>query len=212
MVRSLAKLSRIAPPPGLAKLFSELPLVGNETREDYEGLFTAIATATKPADPIAWLIVRDITDLSWEIKRERNLKRQVMNYSYQRKIRELLTPYVPSNGEFVSFLKPQVISPEAQKIYDEVNEKMKQWAGDPKRRRKVEKGLEDQGYDAAYISRAAQTACASEVDAIDRRIASYEMRRMAALKTMDNYNEAVARRLRAVNADVIDGEFTEAAE
>jgi hypothetical protein len=68
------KLSKIKPPAGLAKLFADPPLVGNESREDYEDVFAAIATAAKPADAIAWLYVRDITDLSWEIRRERMLK------------------------------------------------------------------------------------------------------------------------------------------
>jgi hypothetical protein len=66
--RALVKLS---PPAGIAELFADPPLVGNEAREEYDRLFAAIATAAKPADAIAWLFVRDITDLSWEIRREK---------------------------------------------------------------------------------------------------------------------------------------------
>jgi hypothetical protein len=210
MTRSLTKVTRITPPPELTRLFSDPPLVGKESREDYERLFISIANAAKPADSIAWLFVRDLTDLSWEIIRERKLKQQVLNYSYRQEIRRLLTP--PRDSEALGQLMTFFPSPEAQKIASEVDEKVKQWANDPKARQKIEKGLADQGHDAASISRMAQVACDEQVDAIDRRIASYELRRMAALRMVENYNEALSRRLKAASADVIDAEFTEAAE
>jgi len=52
---------------------------------------------------------------------------------------------------------------------------------------------------------------APQIEAIDRRIASYESRRAGIFKTLDQYNEASARRL-AATTEVIEGEFTEAAE
>jgi hypothetical protein len=67
------------------------------------------------------------------------------------------------------------------------------------------------GYDASDISTAAFSRGAEDIDAIDRRIASYELRRMTAMRELEHYNEALVRR-RRVAADVIDGEFTEAAE
>ena len=51
---------------------------------------------------------------------------------------------------------------------------------------------------------------APQIEAIDRRIASYESRRAGIFKTLDQYNEASARRL-AATTEVIEGEFTEAA-
>jgi len=48
-------------------------------------------------------------------------------------------------------------------------------------------------------------------EAIDRRIASYELRRMAAMRALEHYSEALARRAKAAS-DVIEGELTEAAE
>lgn len=75
MPRSLVKSSPpLKPPTELAQFFNDPPLALNEKRQDYENLFAAIAGAAKPADAIAWLLVRDFTDLSWEIQREKNLK------------------------------------------------------------------------------------------------------------------------------------------
>ena len=61
-------------PPGLAFLFNDPPLVGEEKREDYENLFLAIAAALKPRDEIVWLLAHDFTDLMWESLRERRFK------------------------------------------------------------------------------------------------------------------------------------------
>jgi len=63
MNRALVKLSKVTPPAGLAQLFDDPPLVGNERREDYDNFFSAIAAAVNPAE-IAWLFTRDFADLS----------------------------------------------------------------------------------------------------------------------------------------------------
>jgi hypothetical protein len=52
---------------------------------------------------------------------------------------------------------------------------------------------------------------ADAIDAIDRRIAAYEARRMMALKMIEHYDEALARRLKRTSADLIEGDYTEAA-
>ena len=50
-----------------------------------------------------------------------------------------------------------------------------------------------------------------DIDAIDKRLASYEHRRNAALCGLDRYSESRARKLKAT-LDIVDAEFTEAAE
>ena len=52
---------------------------------------------------------------------------------------------------------------------------------------------------------------APQIEAIDRRVAAYELRRMAAMRAIDQYSETSARRL-AASTDVIEGQFTEAAD
>jgi hypothetical protein len=51
-----------------------------------------------------------------------------------------------------------------------------------------------------------------DIDEIDRRIASYEYRRNAALREIDRYSESLARKLDKASSQILDGEFTEAAE
>jgi hypothetical protein len=194
-----------APPNEFADLFTDPPLAGNEVREDYESLFTAIAAAANPKDAIAWLFVRDITDLSWEIRRERALKLQVIKSAQIDEVQQLLTPPAPYSARFDLDLG---VDPKAEKIAKEA----KLWASDPKVQRRIDKELANKGYDASEILTGALNRAADRIDAIDRRIASYELRRMTALRSMGHYNETLARRLEAVSSDVIEGKFTEAAE
>jgi hypothetical protein len=124
MGRALAKISRVKLPTELAKLFGDPPLVGNEAREDYDSCFEAIADAVNAADAIAWLYVRDITDLSWEIKRERNLKLQVIKSSHEDEVRAALTPPRPFTGELVMF--DEAPSVEEIAISEKIARQMKQ--------------------------------------------------------------------------------------
>jgi hypothetical protein len=53
---------------------------------------------------------------------------------------------------------------------------------------------------------------AVDIDAIDRRIAFYEHRRNVTLREIAIYSEAMARKLDKTSRDILDGEFSEAAE
>jgi hypothetical protein len=199
-------LVKLSPPGGIAELFADPPLVGNESREEYDRLFAAIATAAKPADAIAWLFVRDIADLSWEIRRERSFKLLIIKFHQETVIRGLLTPKPPSGP--VSDLLNQV-DPRVARTADKA---AREWANEPEARPKIEKKLAGMGYTTSSIFEMALMEAADRIDAIDRRLASYEQRRLAALKATAHYSETLARRLETASSDVIEGEFTEAAE
>jgi hypothetical protein len=96
-------------------------------------------------------------------------------------------------------------------IYEKVDEEAQQWARDLNARKKINKELMEKGYDASRILEGALNRAAEHIDAIDRRIASYELRRMAALRAAEHHSEMLARRLDAAS-NVVEGQFTEAAE
>jgi hypothetical protein len=215
MERHVAKKSGVKVPRALATLFANPALVGDETREDYDELFHAIVAVVIPKDAIAWLFAGRITDLSWEPKRERNLKRLVLKYAFQGEVRRLLTPpeiLPPTIEEQFQYFREEVDPEEIERLTQELDEATRQWANDPEARGRIDKKLADQGYDNAWISSEALRAAADEIDAIDRRIASYELRWMTAVRASENYTESLARRLKAASSEIIDGEFTEAAE
>jgi hypothetical protein len=107
-------------------LFADLPLVGPETPEDYEGLFNGIAEAVNPTDAIVWLFVRQIADLSWGIKREKNLKWQVLENEYVAQVRRCLIPE-STPGPFDS---DQFLNLEREESEKAADVEMKKWATD----------------------------------------------------------------------------------
>src|SRR5450631_1088854 len=78
MSRALVPAKLIKPPKELEQFLDDPPLVGTERREDYDNFFSMIAMAAKPVDAIDWLIVIDIAYLSWEIRRERRIKAEII--------------------------------------------------------------------------------------------------------------------------------------
>jgi hypothetical protein len=74
MSRALVAAKPIKLPKELEQFFDNPPLVGNERREDYENFFWAIAQSERPADEIEWILLKNYVDLCWEIRRERQVK------------------------------------------------------------------------------------------------------------------------------------------
>src|SRR3954454_24978783 len=72
--RSLAVARPIRPPKEVQAFFDDLPLMGDERPQDYHAFFSAIAAAEVPSDAIDWLLLKDLVDLAWEIRRERRIK------------------------------------------------------------------------------------------------------------------------------------------
>ncbi len=66
-------------------------------------------------------------------------------------------------------------------------------------------------YESSDIPMLALQRSAAAIDAIDHRIAGYEARRMMALKMIEHYDDALARRLERSSTDVIEGEYAETA-
>jgi hypothetical protein len=190
--------SRIAPPEGLAQLFSDPPLVGDEKREDFDRFFATIVIAIRPANPVTWIYVNDFVHLSWEISRERKIKADIIKSFQTVVVRDSLTSLKVDGTMLPNRVR--------------TGREARQWATDPKAQREHEKQLSKKGIPPSEILAQAFVRGGRDIDAIDRRIFSYELRRMSVLKTIEHYNETVARRLEIAASAVIEGEFTEAAE
>jgi hypothetical protein len=68
------KLAVLAVPNNIRKIWGEPPLLRNEDPGIYEKLARQISQTVAPIDVIEWLWVKDILDLSWEIRRLRRFK------------------------------------------------------------------------------------------------------------------------------------------
>jgi hypothetical protein len=198
MNRALVKRSLGTVPPGLVSLFNDPPLVGDEKREDYDNLFWAVVASIKPNDEVVWLLTRECTDLWWEIRRERKLKSQIIKLAQLEWTAKVLSPASPA------VLGMPYMPPTMEKIAE-------LWSADAETLQSMDAELVEAGFDASYIMTLAFKKIDLQIDAIDRRIATYEVRRRAIMREIEKYSEGSARRL-AANANVIEGQFTEARE
>ena len=187
MSRSLVTAKLIKPPKELEQFFDDPPLVGTERREDYENFFSMIAMAAKPVDAIDWLLVDDVAYLSWEIRRERRIKAEII------KLRQKEAQF-PSKLAITraDFARAQIVAKDPSAFKKK----------DLKPEAKAEDSMLAEGYILGDY----------DIDVIDKRIASYEYRRNTALREMYLRSEKMARLLEKASSDAIDGEFTEAAE
>ena len=65
-------------PPSVRSLCGNPPVLSSERRSDYESLFGYMADCVKPTDVIEWLWLKDVVDHTWEIRRLRRFKRQLI--------------------------------------------------------------------------------------------------------------------------------------
>ena len=187
MSRALVPATSIKPPKELEQFFDDPPLVGTERREDYENFFSVIAMAVKPVDAIDWLLLIDVAYLSWEIRRERRIKAEII------KLRQ-------KEAQFPSKLAITRADFALSQIA----------AQDPSAFKK--KDLKPEAKEADSMLAEGYILGDYDIDVIDKRIASYEYRRNTALREMYLRSEKMAQLLEKASSDVIDGEFTEAAE
>ena len=185
----------------LLSVFGEPALVGSEQLDVYDQLLALIASAIKPTDPIGWLLTKDVTDWSWEMRREQAVKVEVIKHYQKEVVAELIKTLAPAGQ-----LKTTIY-----RIF-QANDDLTLWSTDPEARGKIEEALAAKGHSAQAVLAQAYMRGANQIDAIDRRIAAYERRRNAALKEAGLWNEGLRRKLEQVTQAIIEGEFTEAAE
>jgi hypothetical protein len=200
--RSLAKILPIKPPKELVPFLDDPPLVGDETTEDYFRLFTAIVIAAKPTDAIDWLYVKSVVDLTWEHRRELAIKARIIKLMQKEIVLDLLK---------TTHEAPTSLESNVYRIFNATDE-ANRWTVDPTARTEIDAKLAAKGYPASEVLARAYIKGASQIDAVDRRIASYEDRRMVALREIERRNEKLARQLEKASSEIIDAEFSEAAE
>jgi hypothetical protein len=189
-------------PDGLAEFFDDPPLVGDETLESYNYFFAAILTGVKPADPIDWLYTKDVVDLSWQIRRERAVLAGIVKLLQTEVVRDLLKAATDSS-------KP--LDGAVYRIFH-ASDDAQAWASDPASRKEIDARLTAKGHPPSAVLAEAYRRGATHIDAIDKRIASYEARRIGIVREIERRNERFARDLDTASSSVIDGEFSEAAE
>jgi hypothetical protein len=200
--RSLVPARLVKPPEELQAFFDDPPLVGSERRADYDAFLSAIATAEPPVDAIDWILLHDFADREWEMRRERRMRAEIIKFHHKEVVLALLKATFDQSDRLGSTQNRIFLAPNEADL----------WASDPDARTKIDRKLEERGHDPASVLVQAYMRAAADIDVIDRRLASYELRRNAVLREIGQRSEKRARNLEKTSQGIIDGEFSEAAE
>ena len=192
MSRSLLPAKSFDPPKELEKFFGDPPLIGNERLEDYLEFFSVIARAAKPADPIAWFLVRDLADIWWELRRERLIKTEIIKLKQKE----------CTSGSLVM----------TRADFERAKQLAMQQADSPSQFTRKDSKPVEKKEDPMVLLAKAYLHGGGDIDFIDRRISALECRRSALLREVDRRNESMARNADRACSDFVDAEFTEAVE
>lgn len=99
----------------------------------------------------------------------------------------------------------------AYRIFD-ASDDAQRWASDPAARKEIDARLTAKGHAPTAVLAEAYKRGAGHIDAIDKRIALYEARRIRIVQEIERRKVQFARELDTASSSVIDGEFSEAAE
>ena len=152
-------------PQDVLLMFGEPPLMAGEDRDGYDAILEKFAEFVKPADPIEFFWIKDLTDHSWEIIKLRRMKTLLI---------EVRRNEWHANQERSATLREE-----------------EAWKPVP---------VPDSEADSAALL----MLLIPQYSAVDRLIASAELRRMRTLREIERRREDLAQRLHKVSDELID--------
>jgi hypothetical protein len=163
--------------------FHKPALLHSESERDFQTLAKAIEDELKPVGPIEEMYVADLISICWEILRWRRSKSDMINVGLRPALEHLLVQLM---GESTRFYNEVADDPQDLSILYHVNEEA---------RNEVIKVLERFGLDEGAISAQALRDALSHLEAVERILASAEVRRDRILACLTAYREAGAPRV-----------------
>jgi hypothetical protein len=154
------------------------------------------------ANLIDWLYTKDVADLSWQIRRERAALASVVKSFHTEVVRDLLKATADASNPLEAAV---------YRIFS-ASDDAQRWASDPVARKEIDARLIANGHLPPAVLAEAYMRGAAHIEAIDKRIASYEARRVGIVREIERRNERFARDLDTASSSILDGEFSEAAE
>jgi hypothetical protein len=190
----------------LQSLLGPPPLLEGEDAVAYDALKSRILSAVKPQDAIEEIWVRDILDLLWETTRLRRQKAKLMHASARSGLYTLLRPLVDDLEMLRAPFLHDASSDETH--YASLEELIRGWVlGEPEAVKEVKQILGRAGLDKESIAAQTLAVNCDVFEKIDRMIMQTEARRHVVLREIDRRRDALARRLREVSAEIVDGKF-----
>jgi hypothetical protein len=200
MPKSLVTAKPIEPSKELERFLGDPPLIGNERLEDYLAFSSRIERDAKPADDIARLLVRDLVNIWWEIRRERLIKVEIIRRKQREAVAKALAP---TRADYVreSRAAERISMPRDE---DDEPSMFRKKGSEP-----IEKNQEDP---MSSLAQAVLHDDSGFIEGCDWRISRLEFRRNSLLREVERRNQIVARDADKAAAGIVDAEFTEAVD
>jgi hypothetical protein len=190
-------------PDEIQFLLNDPPLWRGESREEYMALLGAIAKSCGARnDVLHWLLIDEVAHQLWEIRKLRRIEAGLVLKCQVEVIEELLKTTYDSESVELNGLSL---------VFDVKND-ARRWAIDREFAKKVDDRLTARGHDPESIRVKAYERCANELRELENSIAKKENRRRATLMELERRDELFAKRLAEASLEILDAEFSEAAE
>jgi hypothetical protein len=170
------------------------PLLSSEKPKDYESLFSHMADCVEPTDVVEWLWLKDLVDHTWEIRRLRRFKNQLIEIG------------LPSPESKVDRYR-QLVADVRMKMHENHPERFAKPEEAPEKPKKRERKRPPSAADEVKSFR----QCINDYQTLDRLLISAEERRDALLREIERRRDGLGQRLRGASDDIIDAEFSETA-
>jgi hypothetical protein len=186
MTKKSSAIRSMKMPNDLRDALGPPPLLKHEEADAYESLIAGVAASIDPSDDVEWLLVKDIVDYSWQIRRYRQFAAGLMNSGIRSEFdNDLRLPDIPESitrklrlpllGEIV---EREPTESEVQRIRDEREALTKE-----RKRNPYLAGTRD--YNAIHA--AGFLRVIDNIERIEALIDSAEGRRNGAYKMLEQY-------------------------
>jgi hypothetical protein len=173
-------------------LLPKLPLLITESADEFDALRDAFEQEIKPRGIIEHMYVHDISSIVWEILRLRRCKVVIINSAFRSALQNLLKQVLRQPGQY-----EHDVEGEAQIL-------AQSWFTDQEAKKQVSEILSGFDLDESAIEAEAIRRSSSDLEVLDRVLASLETRRNKALGCVAEYRASLAQRLRDSADRIID--------
>jgi hypothetical protein len=170
----------------------KLPLLITESADEFDALRDAFEREIKPRGIIEQMYVHDICSIVWEILRLRRCV-VIINAAFRTALEELLVQLLRKPGQ-----NDWQVRYAAQGLAQE-------WFTDKEAQKQVSETLSRFDLDESAIEAEAIRKSSSDLELLDRMLASLETRRNKALGCVAEYRASLAHQLRESADRIIDG-------
>jgi hypothetical protein len=172
-------------------LLPQPPLLITESASEFAALCEEFEQEFKPRGIIERTYVSDICSMTWEIWRIRRCKTTIINAAFRKALSEILLQ------AFGGYLTPGA-EQKAEAL-------AKRWFTDQEAKKQVSNLLAKSQLDETAIEAKAIQMSSSDLELIDKMLASLEARRTKAWHCIAEYRVALAQQLRRSSDRIIEG-------